>query len=292
MPEEEKVVDTSAQSASEEDSKTVAASILGKETEEKSEEKAEEETEKKDQEKLTPEEKAEAKPEEEAKALEADEEAKIAEILARFKGTSEEVSRQIAKAYHNQGEMHGKQDGELGDLRKEVINWRQFQEDFAKDSKGTIERLQKQAETEESEKKNIIEEAYTRPEALDEYIDEKFEERETRLKQQQEQEQRMKDTYPDWDKFTPQRKALLDAIKVKKLAPEEILHLAVRGPIDPKKLFSEAKDIVRKEENEALVKKMEQQVDKQTGGEEEKTPPSDSRVVSDTILTESEKARR
>jgi len=296
MPDpEEKDTKTSVPDTSEADARTVQDEILGKTPSEPAK-KVEGEPEGKVEEKGEPavKEKVEAKPKEEAKTPEAEEEAKIAEILSRFKGDPEAVKRQLAKAYREQEKMHTEQGAEVGELRKEALRWKQFQEDLDRDPEGTakwlLERAKKQKE-ESSE--SVLDKVLDGSTTLDEVIDSKIDEREGQKNWVEQQETLMETRHTGWKDRIAQRNALREAVQLGKFPyPEEILDLAVRGAGDPEKLLADAKTAVEKERNDALAAKMEGQVQTQAGAVTEEKTPSDSRTMGDSVLTEEEKAHR
>lgn len=308
MTEERKDTDSAAQAASEEDAKVIQDAILGEHSE-PSEEKpgeTEEKVEKKEEEKPKAEE--EAKPKEEKKAGEKPAEAgeeeeakKIEAILNRFQGTPEEKAKAVAKAYREFEKLHGKKDKELGDLRKEVLDFKNFQEDWKKDPKAVIDKLTELAKKtagEEEESKEDLLKALQDPtgKELDKFIEDKIsaktEEKEEQKGFIEKEEKRMEGLYPGWSERAKQREALETAIRLGKFPyPQEILDMAVRGSADPDKILADAKDALKKEEMDALANKTDQNVQEQLGGPAEKKELSDSEVIEGEILTKEELER-
>lgn len=295
MSEEVKNTEDSVLDTSEADAQAVQNEILGKTSSEPAKETPREPEKKVEEEgKPAAEEKVEAKPKEEALTPDAEEETKIAEILSRFKGDPNAVKRQIAKAYREKEKQFSERDGEIGDLRKEVLKFRQFQEDLEANPEGTIKWLQETTQKKKEESsESLMDRALEDSTVLPEYIDQEIAKREDQKNWVEQEEVRMENLHAGWKDRVAQRNALRQAIQLNKFPyPDEILDFAVRGAGDPEKLLADAKVAVEKDRNEALAGKMDEQVQAQAGGGREKIPSSDSRIVGDSILTEEEKARR
>lgn len=292
MPNEVKDPEGSVPAGGDEDARTVQNAILGKEEKSETSEKTGGETEEK-AEGEKPEAKEETKAKEEKaaeeKPAEVDEAAEIEKILkSRFKGDPKEA----VKAYRNLEKMQGEHTEELGKLRKEVLDWRQFKKDWEADPEGTLKQLSESAQVQKGEAENIIEKALEDPKALDRYIERKISDKESERELREKEIERMKGLYPGWDDRQKQRATLLEAINLGKFPlPDEILDMAVRGAGSPEKLLADAKKAVKEEQDEALANKMKEQVETQAGGEREKPEPSDQDIIAGEILTEEEKAR-
>lgn len=218
---------------------------------------------------------------EEKPAPTTEEVAKISEVLkTRFKGSPEEVT----KAYVNLEKKLSEQGMELGNLRSEILQWRQFQEDFATDPQGTLAKLQASISPSE-EKENILMKALDDPKLLDQYIDQKISEREAGLRWETDYQKRMVELYPGWEERKTQREALRQAIVLGKFPyPDEILDFAVRGAGSPEKLLEDAKKAIREEEEKALVAKTQEGMQTQVGAGEEKKELTDEQIMTQAIL--------
>lgn len=281
MAEEE--TDVNVPAGSEEDADVVIKALTGEPSEEKAgeTEKPEEETKTVEPDKVTePEKKIEPE-----KVEVTPEEASVVAVQKKIDELKKDPAK-LAEAYLNLESVIGKQGKELGEIRKDSTEYNALLRQIETNPDKVIQRI-KEMTGEKLDAATVMDKAMEDPKVLDQYIDSRVSQAIEKVQTGQDLEKDLTKTYGDYEQSKSMIASLKTAIEAEQIPPQEVLYWAVKG-YHQKDMLKDAKTIVKSEQEQALVKKMQGQVDKGQIVTGEKEAPSDQDLLGDAIL----KARR
>jgi hypothetical protein len=274
--EEEVKTETSASTTSEADSQTMQDAILGasrvagetKETTDESVKETGTETELRTEPEPTP---------------LTEEETQIAKTLERFKQDPKEV----AKAYLNLQNLQSRHDTELGETRRQAIEYYNLRQRMINTPQDVIKELSTLV-SQETDQRSLLERALEDETVLDKTIEQKVAEKisqHTMAQQRKEETLRdLRETYgEDFDQTVDVRDNLRQVLPMGNIPVEEFLYWAAKGYTAQKEI-EQAKKLGAEEYKQALTKKMGQQLVKGQAPIKEIKEPSDSEVLTDIYL--------